>query len=172
MSDTVPASILDGNLAHFHLPEVLQLLRLARATGRLDLDRAGEHASVWVENGQPVFARTSGGAVRLGDLLVHRRSVSREALELLLSIQREQPGRRLGEMLVAAGATTSDEVRAALQDMMRRVVFGLLLWREGHFAFSIGDRTLSPEIRLDLDLERLILEGLRLADESGRADPA
>ena len=57
---------LQGDLEHFHASEVLQLLQLAEATGKLTLERAGERAELYFESGRPVFARTSGASVRTG----------------------------------------------------------------------------------------------------------
>lgn len=157
---------LQGDLAHFFPSEVLQLLQLAQATGRLDLARAGERAELFVERGRPVFARTSGGAVRSGQILVHRGAVTHEMLERALAEQRERPGERVGMLLVAAGNATADQVRGAVCESLRRIVYGLLLWREGSFQFLPGERAGGEDVKLDLDLDRLILEGLRQADEA------
>ena len=48
---------------------------------------------------------------------------------------------------------------------LRRIVYGVLLWRDGRFRFVPGEDAAPEDIRLDLDLDRLILEGLRLADQ-------
>jgi hypothetical protein len=48
---------------------------------------------------------------------------------------------------------------------LRRIVYGLLLWRTGRFRFIPGVTVPLEDIQLDLDLDRLILEGLRLADQ-------
>ncbi len=157
---------LQGDLAHFFPSEVLQLLQLAQATGRLDLVRAGEQAELFVERGRPVFARTSGGAVKAGQILVHRGAVSSEALERALAEQRARPGQRLGTLLVASGSATPEQVRGAVCEALRRIVYGLLLWREGSFRFLPGEQVGGEEVKLDLDLDRLILEGLRQADEA------
>ena len=45
-------------------------------------------------------------------------------------------------------------------------MYGLLLWRDGAFRFTPGERVDGEDVRLDLDLDRLILEGLRQADEA------
>ena len=171
MSGAAPArtalrETLSGDLAHFFPAEVLQLLQLAQATGRLELERSGENAEVFVERGRPVFARTSGGSVRAGEILVHRGHVRREALERALDEQRAHPGRRLGVMLVGAGDATPEQVQQAVHEVLRRIVYGLLLWRDGRFRFVPGDPPTGEDVRLDLDLDRLILEGLRQADES------
>ena len=166
MSEGDTPGALQGDLAHFFPSEVLQLLQLAQATGRLELMRSGEVAELFVERGRPVLARTSGSSVRTGQVLVHRGAVTAEAVERALAEQQVNPGPRIGALLVAAGATTPEQVRSAVNETLRRVVYGLLLWREGTFRFRPGEQSGSEDVKLDLDLDRLILEGLRQADEA------
>ena len=156
---------LSGDLNFFRPAEVLQLLQLAQASGRFVLERADERVELSFEGGRLLAGRTSGTAVRLGDVLVHRGLVVSEAIDLVLSIQQDQPGERIGQMLVSAGAATSEQVADALREIVRRVVYGVLMWREGRFHFEPGAERAADEVQLDLDLDRLILEGLRLADQ-------
>ena len=62
MSDPGAPGVLRGDLTHFFPSEILQLLQLAQATGRLEFERPGERADLYVERGRPVYARTSGPA--------------------------------------------------------------------------------------------------------------
>ena len=156
---------LRGDLRHFFPGEVLQLLKLAQATGRLEMQRSGERADVFIERGQPVFARTSGGVVRMGDLLVHRGVVAPETIQRVLN-QPARAGQRLGARLIEAGVATPDDVQQAVVESLRRILYGLLLWRDGEFAFMPGEQAAEEDIRLEADLDRLILEGIRQADES------
>ena len=64
---------------------------------------------------------------------------------------------------------TNEQVRAAVHEVLRRIVYGVLLWREGRFRFQPGETGVGEDIQLDLDLDRLILEGLRLADQARAA---
>jgi len=162
----VSREVLSGDLRHFFPAEVLQLLQLAQATGRLELERAGERADVFVERGRPVFARTTGGAVRAGAILVHRGLVSEETLEQVLADQRTRQGQRLGALLVERGLVTPEQVQRAVIEVLRRIVYGVLLWRDGTFRFLPGEPVSEEDVKLELDLDRLILEGLRQADES------
>jgi hypothetical protein len=156
---------LEGDLAHFFPTEVLQLLQLAQATGRLELMREGERVELFLERGRPVFARTSGVAVRAGEVLVHRGHVRPDALARALEHQRVDGRRRIGELLVEAGETNPEQVRDAVHEVLRRIVYGLVLWRDGSFRFVPGEGGIGEDIQIDLDLDRLILEGLRLADQ-------
>ena len=165
MSDGGPPA-LAGDLAIFYPAEVLQLLRLARATGRVDFVRVHERGEVFVVDGRPMFARASGPSVRTGDILVHRGEVSRVALDHALATQVEAPGLRVGEILASSGAVDPEGVRRAVLEVQRRIVYRVLLWQEGTFTFEARERAAGEDIAIDLDLERLILEGLRLADQA------
>lgn len=157
--------VLEGDLTHFFPSEVLQLLQLAQAQGRLEFARAGEQVDLWFDRGRPVFARTSGLAVRSGELLMHKNGITAHALGRALDRQRIEPGRRLGELLVEQGDASRPQVEDAVHEVLRRIVYNVILWRDGRFRFLPGEHTQREDITLDLDLDRLILEGLRLADQ-------
>ena len=157
--------VLEGDLTHFFPSEVLQLLQLAQAQGRLEFARAGEQVDLWFDRGRPVFARTSGLAVRSGELLMHKNGITAHALGRALDRQRTEPGRRLGELLVEQGDASRPQVEDAVHEVLRRIVYNVILWRDGRFRFLPGEHTQREDITLDLDLDRLILEGLRLADQ-------
>jgi len=160
---------LEGDLRHFQAAEVLQLLGLACATGRLELARGGERAEILIESGRPVFARTSGPAVRTGEMLVHHGAVSRETLESVLTEQQRAPGVKLGAMMMASGKASREQVALAVSEVWRRILYGLMLWSEGSFHFEPGARLIRDLIEFDLDLDRLILEGLSQANQKPAA---
>jgi hypothetical protein len=160
---------LEGDLAHFFPSEVLQLLQLAQASGRLELTRGDERVDLWYERGRPVFARTSGLAVRAGEMLMHRGAVSAPALARALERQRQEPRRRVGELLVDQGDVSREQVAEAVHEVLRRIVYHVILWRDGRFRFLPGEAAEGEDITLDLDLDRLILEGLRIADQERAA---
>jgi hypothetical protein len=164
----VNGAALEGDLRHFFAAEVLQFLDLARATGRLELERPSELAELFLDRGRPVFARTSAGSVRVGEILVHRGTISRELLERALETQRHRPAERLGSLLIATESVPHDQVVRAVEEALQRIIFGLMMWSQGRFKFFPGERLDEDEIRPELSLDRLILEGLRRADEAQR----
>ena len=93
------------------------------------------------------------------------------AVARALERKRLEPERRLGQIRVDQGEASAEQVREAVHEVLRRIVYGLLLWRNGSFRFVPGDVAVGEDIQLDLDLDRLILEGLRLADQE-RAERA
>lgn len=160
---------LQGDLAVFHPADVLQALAIALATGYA-VFRRGEHITeVFVERGKPVFARTTAPALRIGDILVQRGVVSADALEDAVAIQRAGSwSERLGAILVHAGQITPDQLNQAVDECLRRILYALFLWREGDFEFYAGGKSEFQDVRTELELDRLILEGLRLEDEAQR----
>jgi hypothetical protein len=161
---------LEGDLRHFFPTEILQLLQLAQSTGRLQLARATEQVEVYFEGGRAVHARTSAASVRTGELLVHRGYVPESAVVQALAVQRTHaPDSRIGTLLVAAGVVSLAQVAQAVHESVRRILYGVLLWREGRFTFAPGERLVDHDLPLELDLDRLILEGLRLADQARAA---
>jgi len=172
-------SALKGDLGRFQPAEVLQFLQLAQVTGRLELSRlatgpagaqgAEETVDVFFVEGRPVFARTSGQSVRTGEILVHRGHATHQAVVGVLEAQRGGAGGRIGELLAERGAVAPALVAQAVHECVRRILYGMLLWREGRFRFFADERALEADLPLDLDLDRLILEGLRLADQARAA---
>ena len=164
-SGPAPAATLalEGDLTRFVATDVLQFLRLAGASGRLECVRGGECVEMAFALGRPLWASTSGHAVRVGDVLLHRGWTTPEALATALEAQREQPGRRVGELLREQGVP-GEWVAAAVSEVFRRLVCLLSLWPDGRFRFVPGDAGDAADSDLDLELDRVLLEGLHQAD--------
>ena len=153
---------LSGLLGRFVATDVLQFLKLAGATGRCEFERAGERVSIGFAHGRPQWARTTGRSVRLGELLVHRGWAAASDVGVALAEQRRHPERPLGVLLAERGVS-EDHLAEALAEVFRRIVCLLSLWPDGRFRFVPGDVD-ADDAALDLELERLILEGLHQAD--------
>lgn len=154
---------LEGDLARFGAGDVLQWMGWTQATGRVEFRRAGETIGLLLEGGRLVQARTNGRSVRTGDVLIHRGQVTPEGLAVALAAQRAHGG-RLGERLIAAGTAHPEAVRRAVEECLARVVYRLLLWKEGTFRFDPEARVEHGTLPVELALEPLVLDGLRIAD--------
>ncbi len=160
---------LHGDLARFVGVDVLQFLKLAGATGIVEFERRGERLAVAFAHGRPVQAQTTGRSVRLGEALVHRGAVRGATVRQALARQRERPDARLGDLLREHGVADA-EVTAAAAEVFRRLVCLLALWRDGTFRFVPGPAPAGDDAALDLELDRVMLEGLHAADPY--SDPA
>ena len=160
---------LPGALTHFLPIQVLRLLQTAGATGRLEIHHGDERADLFLINGRSAFAFTNAVHLRVGDVLVSGGDIRPEAIELTAAVQQDQPGSRLGAMLVESGVVEPARLRAAVLEVQRRIICRVLLWERGEFAFHPGERASDEDITLDLDIDRLIIDALRIAAVEGES---
>ena len=151
---------LSGSLEHFLPVQILRLLQMIGATGRLQFVHQQERANVYVVRGHPTFANTTATHSRLGDVLIERGLVRPEAIELTAAVQEDDPGLRLGQLLVANGLVSQEHVQFAVLEVQLRIVCQILLWQRGEFTFFPNERVKSEDITLALDLDRLIVDAL------------
>jgi len=165
---------LSGALVHFLPVQILRLLQMSGATGRLEIVHGDERADIFITESGSAIARTTGVHLRVGDILVEGGDIRPEAMELTVALQQDRPGDHIGQMLVENGVVEPQRLRAAVLEVQRRIVCRVLLWREGTFAFHPGERATHEDIALTLDLDRLIIEALHLANvaDAGGADLA
>lgn len=159
--------ILEGNLGRFGLPDLLSFLQMARLTAALVLERPGQESKVFLRDGQPVFATSTHDALRLGAMLVRQGKVRAEQVEAAIQRARSA-GFRIGQGLRQAGLVDEAELQRLLKVQVSEVIFELFEWREG--TFTVYDEVPPPStaVQLEVDLQNLIMEGVRRLDERGR----
>jgi hypothetical protein len=156
---------LKGQLAEVPLPDILQHLKLSKATGVLTLVRGGVRKSVFTKAGRVVFASSNLPNDRLGEILLREGKITVEEYEL--SIKAISKGKRQGKALVEMGALTPKALWEGVQFQVREIVYPLFTWEEGSLHFEESDAPDKERITVDLDIDELILVGLRRVDANG-----
>lgn len=158
--------ILEGSLSHFEVPDVLTFLNLGRRTGVLALERTDRESKLFFREGRPVYATSTADDLRFGTLLVKFKKLDPDALARVLHATR--PMGRIGQALLQANLLTEEELASFLKVQVSEVIFNTFEWREGVFAFF--DKVDPPvtAVTLDIDLQNLIMEGVRRVDERSR----
>ena len=162
--------ILDGDLAGFAVPDILSLLNMGQRTGVLVLERSDEESKLFVREGRPVFAVASRSDLRLGSMLVRMGRVKAEELEKLLT--RQQAGLRLGEVLLTEKVLSEAELASFLKVQVSEVIFDTFTWKQGAFMFYDHVPPPSSVVTLEMDLQNLVMEGVRRIDERVRIEEA
>jgi uncharacterized protein DUF4388 len=93
---------LKGQVSDLPIAEVLQHLRLARATGILSLISGGARKALYVKDGRVVFASSNLPNDRLGEILIREGKITVEEYDT--SIKAISKGKRQGKVLVEMGA--------------------------------------------------------------------
>jgi hypothetical protein len=172
---------LAGSLRALSAPEVFHFLSSTLKTGTLllsfasDRERAAgtpqtpeglRRKTVFLRDGQVVFATSSERADRLGAVLWRNGLVEREGLERCGSLV--QAGRPLGQVLVDEGLLDSGQLYGAMTLQVREILLSALLEEDGEFVFVEGHYDERNAVKLPERTRDLLLEGMRRRDEVER----
>jgi DNA-binding response OmpR family regulator len=158
--------VLAGDLAVISIAEVLQMLQLQRQTGSLVVVTRGGEVAMHLYEGSLDLVRSRGlrDEFLLGRFLVDRQALTRETLE---QVVRDNVSRHpLGERLMELGLATESQIRRALEKQTSELVYEVVRWQHGRFAFDVG--YVDPSARrigLQLPIGALTMEGFRRVDE-------
>ncbi len=154
---------LVGNLAVFEPISVLQMLNLAQASGELKLAAQDNAASICFERGSVTFAGIANRPIKLGEILLREKRITKRTLARML--KRKRGGIKLGVQLMEEGVIKESELKGAIEEQIKEVIYEVVRWRQGSFVFEGGKRPKAQDILIDIPLDRLMLEGLKRMDE-------
>ena len=159
--------VLDGDLAHFEVPDLLTLLSTGRRTGALVLERKDQETKLFLREGRPVFATSSRDDLRFGGMLVRMGKLTEDALARALEKRYRTRG-RLGQVLLSEGVLSESELASLLKVQVSEVIFDTFGWSEG--VFTYWDRVPPPPnlVHLEMDFQSLLMEGVRRLDARER----
>jgi hypothetical protein len=156
--------ILDGDLETLGLQATLKMLALSGKTGTLTVTSGQETLSLYLQKGQ--VAAFQEDAASLGDLVEMLRllgRLERQAASSFRQIAATQSASALLDGLVRAHAMSEAEMAQRLEFRIIQALSRALRWQQGHFAFHRN--LISHEMPVALNVDHVLLEGLRQADE-------
>jgi hypothetical protein len=144
---------------------VLSLLQESGRTGVLSLVNAGVRKSVYFLDGKLVFAGSSLTQDRLGEVLLRGARISAD--EYLKLSQRIRGGQRLGKALVESGVLSPKDLWWAIEQQVKEIVWSIFNWEDGYFQFEDDELPRREKITFELDVEKLVVEGIRRSEGTG-----
>lgn len=148
---------LSGSLKDAHLSEVLETLRIQRASGTLLVSIGGAEKSIYVKDGQIVFAKSTEDDDRLGETLIKAGKVSRENLETALDLVKKSGGfKKLGAVLVENRFLAPKELFLGLKTQVKDIIYSLFLVEDAVYRFD--SQLPADVIQLQINIEELIRE--------------
>ncbi|MDW8065642.1 MAG: DUF4388 domain-containing protein [Anaerolineae bacterium] len=158
---------LKGNLRDFNTTQLLNLIHLARKTGTLTVESRNATARLCFKDGKLLYAAFDRQDGRLADVLIRAGKLQPEQLRSF-DLAHLQDDKVLGLKLIEAGYVTQQDILNSLRAQMLDVVYRLFSWNEGVFRFEPDLQILQNRIPVPMDLENLILEGVRRLREVER----
>jgi len=164
---------IEGPLRELGIHDVFQLLDLSRKSGTLRVTSQvrRNQGTVWFDGGAIVYAEVRSNPHPLGELLLRAGKISEGDLRMARDLQGRGDPRRLGDILVASGSLTRRELERQVRFQVEEVIFEVIGWQEGYFAFHEGPLTgLNAEAAVRIPTEALLMEGARRIDEWSRIE--
>lgn len=170
---------LNGDLEHFPIIDVIQLLHGSRKSGVFRLTSKKGESQLVFHDGDLVSANFLNDRVRIGQVLVSAGAITEEQLAQALEIQKNAGDDRKPLVITLLEHDMVDETAAynGIESLIEMTIVEVLTWKEGHFSLDIStsdspdgyhfSRTKFPQ-RVILNSQGILMESLRIFDEKVR----
>lgn len=156
---------LKGNLRDFSTTQLLNLVNLARKTGKLTINSPSENASLYFREGRLVYAATNAQEGHLAAMLLKTGKLTREQAEAINNQAVNSSDRVMGKYLMDARMVSRDDIVQGVKDYMLEIVYDLFTWTDGDFFFEQDALPANDRITVPLNLDNVILEGSRRIEQ-------
>ena len=154
---------LKGNLRDFNTIQLLNLVNLARKTGKLTLDGKDQNALLFFKDGRLIHASTNLEEGHLGVMLYKAGKLTAE--QVRSAVKRGNSDRIIGKYLMETRMVSRNDIVEGVKDYMLKIVYDLFSWDDGSFAFEQNLLPNRDRITLPLNLDNVILEGSRILEQ-------
>jgi hypothetical protein len=150
---------IQGTLAETTVPDLFRSLVRSGETGIVSLEVNGRNDAVYFNEGKIIFASSSDPDMGLAEVLLRGGELTlqqyNEAMDRLI-VQR-----RIGALLCELGYLDPDGLLRALERQSSAIVLDVVRYRTGSYTVEFTDEFPQEIITLQLNTERLILDGIQ-----------
>jgi len=154
----------EGNLETMAVADLLQWASNGRLTGTLRVANADATKMIYIRKGVIVSCTSTDPREFLGHFLVSHGAIDEADLQGAIVDQDRFSG-MLGQLLVQRGAITEEKLEEMLRLKAEEAIFDLFTWTSGRFLFHDGELPGYELVPISLDVQGLVLEGMRRLDE-------
>jgi Domain of unknown function (DUF4388) len=151
-----------GDLAETTLPEILNTIDRFQVPGVIEAARNAVVKHVYIREGSVVHATSSDRNDSLGSFLLRSGKLTREQYATIMSV-RERGGKRVGVLVVEDGLLSPAEIYEAIRQHVEAIVWSLFYWQDGRLSFSIGVPPEDEQVRVQLPMRQVVLQGIKQA---------
>jgi CheY-like chemotaxis protein len=160
-----------GDLGILGLGNLLQVISMSQSRGFLTISQGEDKKTIqFITQGIRLVSGVRR-AIPLGQILVRSGRLTPPQLEALLAEQR-QTARRLGDLVIERGIVTREAIEQALRDQVSEEIYDIFAWPEGRFYFAESESDNLPNgagplatVTLDANMISLMVEAARRVDE-------
>jgi len=152
-----------GSLGDIGIVDLLSFFNMFRKAGLLYFGLTGGSKTLYFQKGELVYASSSFVEEEIGEVLYSLGKVDREVLQGARQLAGGDLS--LGKVLVEQNVITAKDLWAATRSQVEQIVYNLFTFQEGSFAFIDTPLEESQVVRLSMNTQNLIMEGLRRIDE-------
>ena len=144
--------------------DLLQWASNGRQTGTIRVANADVTKMIYIQKGVIVSCTSTDPREFLGHFLVSQGAINENDLQGAIIDQDRHSG-MLGQFLVQRGAITEERLNEMLRIKAEEAIFDLFTWTGGQFRFLDGELPGYELVPISLDVQGLVLEGMRRLDE-------
>jgi Domain of unknown function (DUF4388) len=159
---------LKGNLRDFSTTQLLNLINLAKKTGTLVVEGAGQAAQLSFRNGKLIYAQLGQEDGNLTLILHKAGKLTDDQARVLSERATRSSDKELGLLLINAGYVSQTDILLSIRAHVLDIVYRLITWGEGVFHFDQNVVPSEDKITVPIELENVIIEGARRMRESER----
>ena len=156
---------LKGNLRDFSTTQLLNLVNLARKTGKLTVNGQNQKAFLYFREGRLIHASTNADEGHLTEMLLKTGKLTQEQVNMVNSQSGSSSDKVMGKYLMDARLVSRDDIVQGVKDYMLEIVYDLFSWTDGGFFFEQNYLPTNDRITVPLNLDNVILEGSRRIQE-------
>lgn len=158
---------ISGNLKTMVLAELLQWLSMGQKTGTLKIDSKKVTKRIFFERGIIISSSSTDPNEYLGRFLVNHGYIPEERVNAAIARQKETK-QLLGSLLIEMGDISEDDLNQMLRLKAEESIYDVFTFEEAAFEFFDNELPAEHFIRMELDVQWIVLEGTRRTDEWNR----
>lgn len=161
---------ISGNLKTMQLAELLQWLSMGQKTGTLKIEKGPPSnvvKRIFFDEGVIISSASTDPGEYLGRFLVSHGFLAEEEVNEAVSRQKQEK-QLLGKILVSMGVIAEDDLNQMLRLKAEEGIYDIFTWPQGAFEFLDDELPAENMVRMELDVQWIVLEGTRRTDEWNR----
>ena len=158
---------LHGQVSTMPLPDLFQWIGNSKKSGGLSVRHSNSTTRVSWSDGRISGCSSDDPPKLLGQFLLFHGLLTEDVLRGAMAEQ-ETTGRGLPEILVEMDSLTGADIDRVATAKTREAILGLFEWDEAEFYFDKTESAGPNVVRLDLEVQEVLLDGMKRLDDKER----